>query len=286
MKPITTTNRALICYLVDMSSSLEERVFFENNLRRKSDIISEIVNIAITEYIYCCNRGGEYKNYFDIMIFGYNGEGITSIIGDLVNNGKSYASINEIIDQRIPKRTYKRSIQVQGVVKEHIRTAFEIVDICPTQTTPLYSALNRAYSEVSDWLNLRGEAYSVAMITNLTDGAATDATDDELRAIADKIKSLKSDGSVILSNIHIGGSITTNDNSILFPSCDKQLKDIRNGVLLYNLSSTLPSLLGKSISKILDREYNEPLKAMAYNTSLDRLTSILQIGTLTINQEF
>ncbi len=279
IKPITSKNKALICFVVDMSCSLAEKCFYEGKIRPKSEIVSQIVNTALTEYIHSCNRGGVYKEYFDIIVLGYNGAGVVSLLEGIAEQGKCYATINQLVNSNIPKYEYNGLVNIDGKECEYKRAAYKFVDIAPSDSTPMLLALDKCKQEVALWLRERGEAMSLAMITNISDGIATDASDEELLDIAKSIKML--DDSVIFSNIHIGKG----ENGIIFPSSREELDNYEGAALLYDMSSELPPKVSAALSSSLGIDNDKPLRAMSYNASLDRLSTILQIGTLTINQD-
>ncbi len=285
--PITTTKKALICFVVDMSSSLEEKVLYQNRYRRKCDVISQIVNIAITEHLLCCNRGGEYKEYFDIMVIGYNGSGVVSLLDGLTSNDRIYASVNELVSANYDKCEYSGEVSLGGISTEYKRVAYNFVTISPSGETPMYEALAYTRQEVAKWLSARGESVSQVLITHLTDGNATDSEDEELLEIANRIKQLNGTrGGVILSNIHIGNG--GEGGSILFPSSSDGLDSRSNAKLLYEMSSELPHSMCSMLKSAGGIDYDgvTPLRSVSYNASLEKLTAILQVGTLSINQDF
>ncbi len=284
MKPITTKDKALICFAVDMSCSLHEKIIYDGKLLPKSEVVSQIVNLSVTEYINFCNRGGEYKDYFDIMIFGYYGTNVISLLEGLTPSNRNYATICELVNSKTEKVNYGGTVLINGADSTYNRVAYNLVKISPSDATPMYGALRAIKLDIEKWIKERKNSYSMILATNISDGDATDANSCELLKTSNDIKQISKN--LIFSNIHIGKNDSNDNKSVIFPSSIDKVKGRGNAELMFEMSSELSPEMSDIICRSLNIHYDgeTPLRAMSYNASLDRLATILQIGTLTIDQ--
>lgn len=135
---------------------------------------------------------------------------------------------------------------------------------------------------VEQWCN--SESYRQSYpptIFNISDGEATDATDDQLRGIANRIKGLATlDGGVQLVNINLVK--TAEECSLLFPSSVEELPEERYARLLFDMSSTMPERCTADILRVRPEAKSGPFRAMSYNTTVSDVVSMLNIGTISL----
>lgn len=278
---VTRSCPALIIFIVDMSGSMAEKIFYEGKRIPKCDAISQIVNISISEIIDRCVNGTEHRDYFNLVILGYNGEGVTSLLKSYCSEGREYATVNDLEQADIKPITYGLHMMVDGEMMEVTRKSKTYISIKPFHTTPMYSALQRAYDIGRKWCKEKGVQSAPPIFINITDGEASDATTEDLLMVAGKIKSLSTNrGGSIFVNIHV--STTEQKEKIIFPLESKGLKDIKFGNLLYDMSSELSPEVSSMISRQTDAVWHEGdrLRAVGYNTSISQLFNVLQIGSL------
>ncbi|MEG0499673.1 MAG: hypothetical protein RR550_00950 [Rikenellaceae bacterium] len=283
---VTRSCPALILFVVDMSGSMAEKIFYEGRLIPKSDTISQIVNINISEIISKCIRGKEFCDYFNLAILGYNGDGVTSLLKKHCTTEKDYITVTDLMNADIEDFEYDFTMMVGGEITEFTRKAKKFINITPYHTTPMYAALKESYEIARKWCREKGAQSVPPIIINITDGEASDASADDLLLISSRIKNLSTNkGNSIFVNIHI--STSEPEKQIVFPLEPTGLKDIKFGNLLYDMSSEL----SEEISCSMSRQANVPwcegdkLRAVGYNTSISQLFNVLQIGSLSVTIE-
>ena len=99
--------------------------------------------------------------------------------------------------------------------------------------TPMYEALLYVHDLVEAWCRRPEHRESFPpLVFNITDGEATDCDDEELCAVAEQIKSLRTaDGNVLLVNIHIAAGDTP--RTVFFPSAEEASYPNRYAEVLY-----------------------------------------------------
>lgn len=280
---MSRANPTLLAFMVDMSGSTADRTFYQGREMKKSEAISQIINTYIYDAISSCNFGDEYRDYMNFIVLGYNGHGVTSLLNPYIKSGKFYATAKELIDANAP---LKINNIFSDTAKPMTIKYYEFIKIEPYHTTPMCEALNMMYKEIGEWLRVKGVNSSNVIVTNLTDGEATDGADEDLQYIANKIKATECpNGEVLFTNIHISSSDSAdNSDAILFPHKIEQLKESRFGKQLFNMSSTLPEDLSRDIAMQAGVEWYDGvrLKALSFNTSLSKILSVLQIGSASL----
>lgn len=280
---ITCSSPALIIFTVDMSGSMSEKIIFEGNLMSKCDVVSQIVNISITELIGKCCRGTEYKDYFNLIILGYCGSTVISLLEKFSQSENYYVTPSDLIHANVPAVNYVGRPFIDGKEVKVSRSSNEFVKLISYHTTPMYAALCEAYSLAGRWRKEKGSTAVPPFIINITDGEASDAPDGQLIDMADRIKGINTNrGKSTLVNIHISGSLE--EKVILFPSSPDELKGIKYAELLYEMSSELTEEASKMVSGYASGTWQQGtrLRAVAYNTSPSQLFNVLQIGSLSV----
>lgn len=280
---VTRSCPVLLVYTIDMSGSTVENLFYNGRNCQKCEVISQLVNLNISEIIDKCVSGEEYRDYFHIVILGYNGDGVISLLKQYCTKGREYATVNDLVMAEIAPVTYHSHMVIDGVNHEVTRLSRKYVNVTPFHTTPMRKALFEAYRIGSNWSKEMGSSSIPPIFINITDGDASDGSDDDLIELSRKIKSISTNkGTALFVNIHI--ATTDTDTHIIFPRNPKVLKDIKFANLLYEMSSELSESISQMMSKETQAEWYEGdrLRAVSYNTSMSQLFNILQIGSLSI----
>ena len=282
---VTRSNPALVLFMVDMSGSMSESINFENVNMPKCDALGRIVNQSLTEIILRCRRGNEYRNYFNIVVLGYDGSGVTSLLEKYNDTDSDFTTIDNLVNSDAPTVLYSSKCIVDGKTYITDRDVREFIKIRALERTPMFEALNKAHELGRKWVTSKGADSVPPIFINITDGGATDATEQDLIDISKKIKSLKSlGGNATFVNIHIND--VSDSEAIIFPLGNKNLENIKYANTLYNMSSELSEVMSKQMSQIIGRKWLEgdKLRALAYNTPLTHLLDVIQIGSLSISE--
>ena len=119
---------------------------------------------------------------------------------------------------------------------------------------------------------------------NITDGEATDCDEEELRAVAEEIKALRTaDGNVLVVNIHIAAADTS--AASFFPSEEEPRYPNRYAALLYDCSSVMPAVFDEAIRAVKGPGAVPPFRGVSYNASADELVAMLNIGSISVKTE-
>ena len=122
------------------------------------------------------------------------------------------------------------------------------------------------------------------IVFHITDGEATDCDDEELCAVAEQIKSLRTaDGNVLLVNIHIAAGDTP--RTVFFPSTEEADYPNRYAAVLYECSSLMPEVFDEAIREAKGPGATPPFRGMSYNASAEQLITMLNIGSISVKTE-
>lgn len=275
--PITRLHKAAFLILIDRSGSMAEEVVFRGRTTTKAEALADAVNTLIEEIINRSRRERYIGNYFDIAIIGYGGEGVDSLLGS------GFRSITDVDAMDVP--AYTKIVSHRLPSGKRFDTVFETRRWVTAQAggqTPMGEALTKARRMVSSWCRKHPESFPPIVI-NITDGEATDASEEKIRELAEKIKSTSTaDGNTLLMNIHLATHHDTPTEPLRFPTEATPLPINRHSQLLYDTASTLPSLYNEAIGGTKGEE--PPFRAVCYNAPLEDLVGLLAIGSLSITQ--
>ena len=151
--------------------------------------------------------------------------------------------------------------------------------------TPMCEALRRVRDIAAAWCADPAHAESFPpMVFNITDGEATDCDEEELRAVAEEIKALRTaDGNVLVVNIHIAAADTS--AASFFPSEEEPRYPNRYAALLYDCSSVMPAVFDEAIRAAKGPGAVPPFRGVSYNASADELVAMLNIGSISVKTE-
>ncbi|MBR5454585.1 MAG: VWA domain-containing protein, partial [Rikenellaceae bacterium] len=150
-----------------------------------------------------------------------------------------------------------------------------------TGVTPMYEALARALQMVE--MICATEQFRASYpptIINITDGEATDATCEQLQALAERIRGVQTlHGNALLMNINLSKGASS--RAVIFPSSVEELPENRYARMLYEMSSQLPSRYEPMIMRSQPTAKGGPFRAMGYNALIGDAIAIMNIGTIT-----
>ena len=276
--PITRKTPTAFVFLLDQSGSMSEQTIYDGRQQTKAEALAAATNSLIDELIDRCRRSTGVYDYYHIAVLGYSGRGVCNL---LATDG--FARPSELAARDVPMQTILRERKTpEGEILITSTNNSCWVEPVAAGMTPMYEALSRAYNMVEQWCN--SESYRQSYpptIFNISDGEATDATDDQLRGIANRIKGLATlDGGVQLVNINLVK--TAEECSLLFPSSVEELPEERYARLLFDMSSTMPDRCTADILRVRPEAKSGPFRAMSYNTTVSDVVSMLNIGTISL----
>ena len=248
-----------------------------NDLRMsKAEAIAFASNYLIDELMALATRYDGLRDYYDIAIIGYSGDGIESLLP-----AEGFHSIAHL--ETIAPEKHAYSFICNDIVAGECKTTYHIrpwVKAKATGSTPMFEALSAVGDLVERWCaNPANRESFPPMVFNISDGEPTDATIDELISVADRIKrTATTDGNTLLFNIHLGND--SSQRPVTFPREYNFLSECPHQNMLFRMSSILPEELESAIEE--QRADRGPYRCVAFNASFAEVMSMLNIGSESI----
>ncbi|MFI3266437.1 MAG: vWA domain-containing protein [Rikenellaceae bacterium] len=279
---ITRNTPAAIVVLIDQSGSMSEKINHHGTIKTKAQALAEIVDMMLSELLLRCKVEGAYRDYFDIAVLSYSGSGVNSMLTPSIV--APFISISNLAESFICRCNLSRE-RVLPSGKTIISTIEQKRWIEPASNgnTPMFKALNTTFDMLSAWLLAhRRENHIAPMVFNISDGEASDASYAQLEDVAQKIKSLGSpEQQTKLFNIHLASE--SEQNVLMFPCNKDNLSTHKYAELLYDMSSSLPDEYTSYIESITLAKATGSFRGVCYNTDMNKLLGILNIGSASIN---
>jgi hypothetical protein len=239
--------------------------------KTKADFVADVLNKTIYTLVTNCTKSDGVRNYFDVGVIGYGGQGVGpglggALAGSIVNPITALANS----PLRIEDRTRIDDDGAGGVLERRIKFPvwFE-----PTSSggTPMCAGLTKAAEALVQWCDTHPNSYPPTVL-HVTDGASTDGDPEGVGSALQRIST--SDGECLLFNIHVS---TQQGETVQYPSSDAALPD-NYGKLLFRLSSVLPPHVSKIAA---DKGYKltEGAKGFMFNADPKDIANFFDIGT-------
>lgn len=227
---ISRDNPTCILFIIDQSGSMMDVM---PSGRSKADFVADVLNKTIYTLVTNCTKADGIRNYFDIGVVSYGGQGVSVGIGHDLNQRTSSIVALASNPLRVDERTRLEDDGAGGVFERRIKFP---VWFQPQASggTPMCEALAEAAETLVEWCDHHPSNYPPTVL-HVTDGEATDG--DPSRA-ADAIRQLSTrDGNSLLFNLHVS---TRPGENVAFPNSEQGLVDdfARS---LFRMSSTFPA---------------------------------------------
>ena len=283
IQSITRTRRTAFIFTIDCSGSMAEKIRFRGRQMTKADAVASITNGMLFELIERARRSDGVRNYYDIAVLGYSGD---DEVYSLLPGSREAISVTELAAGEPPLKTEIVEYRLpdgSNALREISTPAW--VEPEAVGQTPMCEALRRVRDIAAKWCADPVHAESFPPIVfNITDGEATDCDDEELCAVAEQIKSLRTaDGNVLLVNIHIAAGDTP--RTVFFPSTEEAGYPNRYAAVLYECSSLMPEVFDEAIREAKGPGATPPFRGMSYNASAEQLITMLNIGSISVKTE-
>ena len=278
--PITRLHPTAFIILIDQSGSMKERIVFAGAEMPKSRAVTFVANTFIDELLHRARREGGTRDYYDIAVVGYSGDGVHSLIsptGEFTTPSRLAAT--GVKREKISRERLLPSGRSVVAVTGHNAWIREKA----AGITPMCGALGEGLSLAAWWCRQKRNRDSYPpTVVNITDGEASDGSGDQVREIAEKIRRTgTSDGATILMNIHLarGGD---GSSPVLFPSSPDQLPDHRYARLLWDISSEMPASYNDTIAGFRQRAEGAgpPFRAVGWGTHMSEVAAMMNIGSI------
>ena len=275
---ITRIHRTAIVVAVDCSTSMQCPTKINNLVMTKAEAIAFACNFLIDELLALATRHDGVRNYYDVAILGYSGDGVESL---LPNEG--FHSITHLANIAPATRDYHfDSIIPTG---EHCTASYAIrswIEPKATGNTPMFEALSEVSRLVEEWCSEEHNRESFPPIVfNISDGEPTDASHYEMISVAERIKASGTrNGNTLLFNLHLGSDIA--NKAITFPREYDFASECRHQNMLFRMSSILPNNLESLVKE--QRIEQGPYRCVAFNATFSEVMAMLNIGSESISR--
>ena len=196
---ITRSHRTAFILAIDQSGSMAEKLLFRGRQTTKAEAVAEVTNRLLFELIERARRSDEVRDYYDIAVLGYSGDGIVSLLNDpepLVPVSRLAALpvdfAETVVERRMPdgEATFRKISMPAWIAPKAVGQ------------TPMYEALLQIRDLTQAWCTNPAHSESFPPIVfNITDGEASDCDEREQLAICEKIRTIgTTDGKVLLIN--------------------------------------------------------------------------------------
>ena len=264
---ISRTNPTAFLFLVDQSGSMGNRMSSE---KTKAQFVADSLNRTLANLITRCTKAEGTRDYFEIGVIGYGGNGVYNGFGSITNSSiLCKISTLEANPLRIEERKKKMDDGAGGIVEQAIKFPVWVEPIA-SGGTPMCEAILKAAEELANWCDAHPDSYPPTVM-HITDGESTDGDPEEL---ARKLGMLQtSDGQVLLFNLHVSELGT---NSLKFPTSENGLPD-SFAKLLFRMSSQLPEHLVRFASE-KGFQVDIESKGFMFNADAPEIVDFFDIG--------
>ena len=280
---ITRTHRTAFVLAIDGSGSMSEEIRFRSRTATKAEAVAAVTNDLLFELVERARRDDGVRDYYNIAVIGYSGD---DEIRPLLPEGRWMMAVSELAALETPVRTETVEHRLpDGTIALREIPSPAWIEPHAAGRTPMYQALAEVRDLVAEWCARTANAESFPpVVFNITDGEATDCDAEELRAVAEQIRSLgTADGNALLINIHIAAD--ESGRTVFFPTEEEAAYPNRYARLLYDCSSPMPALFDAAIREAKGPGALPPFRGMSFNASAAELIAMLNIGSISVKTE-
>lgn len=270
---ISRSNPAAYVFLVDQSASMNEAMA---NGQTKAEFVADVINRTIRDLVIRCTREEGVRDYFDVAVIGYGGNGISNALpGSLAKQW--IHPISAIADGTLRVEDRKKTVPdgAGGTITQTVKFPVWIA-AKGSGGTPMQEAVAVAARLVADWSNAHPSSFPVTVL-NITDGESTDG--DPLNN-SEVLRSLVTDdGPALMYNVHV---TRADVEPLRFPSSEAQLPD-EFARLLFAMSSTFPAHIRQYAKDAYGMDLGSDARAMVLNADAEQLIQFIDIGSRPAN---
>jgi hypothetical protein len=278
--PITRSQPTAFVVLIDQSGSMSEIITFTGVSMSKARAVSLVANAFLEELLYRARREEGVRDYYQIAVLGYSGEGVSS----LISPEGEFTTPSRLAGTRVRRENISRERILPSGRSVVAVTGHNIwIEQKAEGSTPMCGALERGRELVDGWCRQKANARSYPpTLINITDGESSDCNGDRVARIAENIRATATaDGNTILVNIHLhaGDADDTDPRAILFPSSPDELPPHRYARLLWDISSEMPAAAHDMI-RAMRPGAQPPFRAMGWDSHIAGVAAMMNIGSV------
>jgi hypothetical protein len=266
---ISRSNPSCFLFLVDQSGSMMKPFRGERG-KIKAQGVADAINRLLHNLVLKCTKSEGVRDYFHVGVIGYGAQVGPAFGGALA--GQRLVPISQIADKplRMEQRIKKTDDGAGGILEQ--RVTFPIwFEPTGQGRTPMCRALALARETIGEFLRKFPACYP-PVVTNITDGMATDGSPEPLGTA---LKGLASeDGNVLLFNAHLS---SRNAPAIELPDSESGLPD-DYARILFRMSSVLPVKV-QSAARNEGLRVTDATRGFVFNADLVAVIRFMDIGT-------
>lgn len=230
-----------------------------------------MLNRTLATLITRCTKAEGTRNYFDIGVIGYGGDGARNgFQGALDSSILHPISAIEAAPLRIEDRKKKMDDGAGGLVEQSVK--FPVwFEPRAAGGTPMREAITRAAEELVAWCDSHPDCYPPTVL-HITDGESTDGDPEDLATQLRQIQT--GDGPVLIFNLHVS---TSGQDPIKFPGSETGLADIY-AKMLFRMSSPLPEHLIR-FAQEKGFQVGMESRGFVFNAEATEIVDFFDIGT-------
>lgn len=271
--------RTAIVIAIDGSVSMQNWTMLHHTRMRKSEAAALIANFIIDELIVRACRGSEIRNYYDVAVIGYSGNGVESLLPSDENN---FSAIDHLYEHLPQPKCYHINQEVDdGTLISMPITLHQWIKPSTCGTTPMYEALAHIKWMLSNWCMHRDNRDSFPpLLINITDGGFNDANEHEVIDIAKEIQQISTrDGNVLVFNIHLATEGEGDSVCEQFPTEQCFNTSDPECLALFNMSSTLPDVMEDIVAQMYSLTEAGRYRCFARNSTICEVINLIDLGT-------
>lgn len=276
-RAVTREHRAAYVLLLDLSRSMNSVIDYNNGKYTMLQVVAKCANTLLQELYMRSNSSGEPRNYFDIAILCYSGNGVQTIHGSLENPFVAITELDEV------NALNMRALTPLDHVEDYDALSRQNTLIAAGGHTPMYEMYDYLKDILSAWCAREENRESVPpVVINITDGYSSDCDSLHIVEICNEIKSIQTnDGGVLSINIQLSNELDATPT--LFPT-DEEMLSSRNYYLrsMGRASSIMPNVFLPLIHELRPRHRDNKYRGIGCNTSVVDLISMMNIGTTSV----
>ncbi len=184
---ITPRHRTAFAIMLDLSMAMDERAMSDDAMSSKMEVIEKSTNTLLQELYRLAHAKDGLRDYYDIAIFCYSGEGVTSLFAPL---NDPFISITELQYRGATGRW----IQLRALSPIESPDDFQMMAQCETMlcakgNSPMYEAYYYTYKAIHKWCDAHTNHDSLPpIVINISNGLPSDCNFESLNKITSQLR--------------------------------------------------------------------------------------------------
>lgn len=217
-------------FLIDQSGSTSDKMLSGLTI---SEFVADVINRTLASLITKCTKLDETRDFFDIGIIGYGGQGVKNgFQGPLAAKIMHPISEIEASPLRIEDRVKKIPDGAGGIIEQNIKAPVWF-DAEAYGGRPMVAALLNSAEVIAEWCDNHIDSFPPTII-HITSGEAYDGDPEEIGK--EMLRFRTNDGNIIFFNCYICKNACL---TLSFPQYEEELPDSFTK-MLFRMSSLLP----------------------------------------------